>query len=222
VYAVIYGACAVAQLVLAVIGIRLFIRRKSLSAFTLILPSAAVVWDNSIVALGSFIGDGPTLVALSWPRFIGHAVFTPAWIMTGIGFAFRAGAARLGTPAVKAGQWVLYAICLVLGLLRSVIFCKMVPSTEGGLFYYRNAGSFPGPPFGSIIMLFVVLACGVVVWRLTRTPWMLLGSVFMLLVSVIPTQAIGLVVSNSGEVVMAASLVATEFILQKRAGVTPG
>ena len=216
VYTFIYAACALLQATLAVFAIRLFIKRRSISAFMLIVPIAAVVWDNAIVALGATIGDGSLLVALSWPRFIGHALFTPAWIVAGIGFAQRAGAVRLQTQVVNAGQWVLYAACVVLGFLRSVVYLVMVPATEGGLFYYQNAGSFPGPPFGSIIMLFVVLICAVVVWRYTRMPWMFLGALFMLAVSVVPTAIVGFVLSNSGEVVMAASLVVTEYLLQKR------
>ena len=45
---------------------------------------------------------------------------------------------------------------------------------------------------------------------------MLAGAVFMLVAAAIPTDLVGFVVSNSGEVVMAASLVATEAFLQKR------
>ncbi|MCL2481983.1 MAG: hypothetical protein FWF43_00920 [Propionibacteriaceae bacterium] len=217
VYTLIYACCAIAQAVLAIFAIRLFIKERSVSTLALILPTAAVVWDNSIVALGASIGDGPLLVGLSWPRFIGHALFTPAWIITGIGFAQRAGARFLRHRAITVGQWVVYAVCVVLGLLRSVFFLKMDPVSESGLFYYHNAGTFPGPPFGSIIMLFVVLLCGIGVWRLAKTPWMFLGSVYMLVVSVIPTTIAGFVFSNTGEVVMAASLVATGYILHRRA-----
>jgi len=212
----IYAACAVTQAVLAVIAIRLYNKHRSISALTLILPIAAVVWDNTVVALGAAIGDGPLLVALSWPRYIGHALFTPVWIITVIGFAQRAGAVRLRTKAVNIGQWVLYAICVALGFLRSVVFLVMVPATEGGLFYYRNGGSFPGPPLGSVIMLFAALICAVLVLRLTKSPWMLIGSLFMLAVSVVPARIIGFALTNSGEVVMAASFVVTEYLLQKR------
>ncbi|MCL2471185.1 MAG: hypothetical protein FWF25_05515 [Propionibacteriaceae bacterium] len=215
-YTLIYAGCAIAQAVLAVLAIRLFIKERSMTMLALILPTAAVVWDNSMVALGASIGDGPLLVGLSWPRFIGHALFTPAWIITGIGFAQRAGARFLRSQVIDIGQWVLYAVCVVLGLLRSVVFLKMEPVTESGLFYYRNAGTFPGPPFGSIIMLFVVLLCGIAVWRFAKTPWMFLGSVYMLIVSVIPTDIAGFVFSNTGEVVMAASLVVTGYILHRR------
>jgi len=211
-----YALCAVGQAVLAIIAIWLFTRHKSLGAFMLILPCAAVVWDNAMIALGATIGDGPTLVGLSWPRFIGHAVFTPLWIFTGAGLAWRAGVKWLGTRWAFIGQWVLYVVCLVFGWLRSVTFLKMSPVSGNGLFYYANTGSFPGPPIGSVAMLIVVLVCGIAVWRLTKSPWMFLGSFFMLAVSIYRTGAVMELLGNTGEVIMAVSLVVTEYIFQQR------
>jgi len=211
-----YAAYAIIQAVLAVVAIRLYRRRPSLGAFALILPTAAVVWDNAIIALGAWIGDGPLLVALSWPRFIGHALLTPIWIITGVAYARRAGVGWLDRPWVRAGQWVLYAVCVLFGVLRSVVFLRMVPVTDAGALYYANEGTFPGPPIGSIVMLCVVLACAFPVWRLARWPWMLVGSAFMLVAALVRLPALGSLLQNLGEVVMAASLVATEWYLQRR------
>jgi len=214
---------AIAQAALAVVAIRLYRRRPSLSALMLVLPIAGVVWDNAIMALGATIGDGPLLVALSWPRFIGHALLTPTWIVAGIGFATRAkrlerGDGELIRPKLisTVGPWLLYGIAALAGFLRYVVFLEMAPVSAGGMFYYTNKGTFPGPPVGSILMLFVVLICAVLVWRRAHTPWLLLGTLFMLATQVIPRELVGFLVTNSGEVLMAASLVATEAILQRR------
>ncbi len=45
---------------------------------------------------------------------------------------------------------------------------------------------------------------------------MLVGALFMLTAAAVPSELVGFVVSNSGEVVIAASLVATEAFLQRR------
>jgi len=200
---------ALAQASLAVIAIRMFRRRPSLAALFLILPIAGVVWDNAIMALGNVIGDGPTLVALSWLRFIGHALLTPSWIIASVGLARRAGSPFFASRAAAIGQWVIYGLAVLAGVLRYIVFLEIVPVHEGGMLYYTYAGTFPGPPFGSIIMLLVSLICAVAVWRHARSPWMLLGSLFMLATQVIPRELVGFLVTNSGEVVMAASLVAT-------------
>jgi len=207
---------ALAQATLAIIAIRLFRRRPTLSALMLILPVAGVVWDNTIMALGATIGDGPLLVALSWPRFIGHAMLTPAWIVAAIGMVGRTGASWANSRFAAVGQWVLYGFAALAGVLRYVVFLQMSPVWDGGMFYYTNTGTFPGPPVGSITMLLVVLACGFIIWRRTRAPWMLLGALFMLATQVVPREVVGFLVTNSGEVIMAASLVATEAVLQRR------
>jgi hypothetical protein len=101
-----------------------------------------------------------------------------------------------------------------------VVFLVMKPVEEAGLFYYGNAGSFPGPPFGSITMLFVVLVFAVLVWRRIKSPWMFVGALVMLFAfavpQAVPLEGMGHVLENAGEVAMAASLVYTERLLQKR------
>jgi len=211
-----YVLYTVAQATLAAWAVRLYRRAPSVGAFTLFLPIAAVVYDNAMVALGRFIGDGRLLEVLSFPRFLGHALLTPIWIVTAVAFALRAGAfARTGTRLLT-GSWVLYALMVVVGVISSVVLLDYAPVVQGDLFYYTNAGGLPGPPAPSITMVLVVIACAVLLLRRTGWPWMLAGGFFMLLAAGVPTRLVGFVVSNSGEVVLAAALVATEAFLQRR------
>jgi hypothetical protein len=216
VLSVAYVIYALAQAGLAVWAYTLYRRRPSYGALTLLLPIAAVVYDNTMVAAGSFIGDGRLLEVLSFPRFGGHALFTPVWIVTAVAFATRAGAFGGRARAWATGSWVLYALAVVVGLANSVVLLRYELVLQGDLVYYTNAGGLPGPPFPSIVMTLVVIAMGAIVQRRERWPWMLAGALFMLAAAAIPTDLVGFVVSNSGEVVMAASLVATEAFLQKR------
>lgn len=211
-----YAFYALAQSALAAWALRLHRRSPSVGAFTLVLPIAAVVYDNAIVAFGSFIGDGRLLEVLSFPRFLGHALLTPIWIVTAVAFAIRAGAFVTAGERLLRGSWVLYALMVVVGIVNSVVLLEYAPVAQGDLFYYTNAGGLPGPPAPSITMVLVVIACAVLVWRRARWPWMLAGGLFMLLAAGIPTRLVGFVVSNSGEVVLAAALVATEAFLQRR------
>ena len=211
-----YVFYTVAQATLAVWAIRLYRRSPSVGALTLFLPIAAVVYDNAVVALGRFIGDGRLLEVLSFPRFLGHALLTPIWIVTAVAFTIRAGAfARSGTRLL-AGSWVLYALMAVVGVINSVVLLDFAPVVQGDLFYYTNAGGLPTPPAPSITMVLVVIACAVLMLRRMRWPWMLAGGLFMLLAAGVPTRLVGFVVSNSGEVALAAALVATEAFLQRR------
>jgi hypothetical protein len=211
-----YAFFAVAQAALAAWALSLYRRRPSVGALTLLLPIAAVVYDNTAVSLGSLIGHGPLLEALSFPRFLGHAVLTPIWIVTAVAFATRSGGFQGRKRAFARGSWVLYALMVAVGLVNSVLLLSYEPVIQEDLVYYTNGGGLPGPPLPSITMTLVVIALGAVVGRRVRWPWMLGGALFMLVAAAVPSEVAGFVISNSGEVVMAASLVATERFLQRR------
>jgi len=210
-----YIGFALAQLALAVWAFVLYFRRPSLGAFAVALPIALLVWDNAVVAAGATIGDGPLLIALSWPRFIGHAVLTPVWILTGFEYARRAGAPRLQGRGSVIFQWALYLAMVALGVVRSVVLLRFEPVTQGDLFYYTNGGGFPGPPIPALVMVIVVIAAGLVLLRGRGWPWMLVGGVAMFIAAAIPVSVAGFLVSNGGEVALSLALVATEQFLQR-------
>ena len=215
---VVYLAYALAQAALAVVAYRLLRRRPSAGALTLLLPIAAVVYDNAMVAAGSLIGAGRLLEALSFPRFLGHALLTPIWIVTAVAFATRSGGFPGRERLFSRLSWGLYALAAMVGIVHSVVLFSYELVRQGDLVYYTNGGGLPGPPFPSISMVLVVIACGIIVLRRTKWAWMLVGALFMLGAAAAPQEVVGFVVSNSGEVLMAASLVATEAFLQRREG----
>lgn len=211
-----YIGFALAQLALAIWAIVLFSRRRSLGAFTVALPIALLVWDNAVVALGAIIGDGPLLIALSWPRFVGHALLTPIWILTAFEYARRVGAPRLQGRGSFVAEWALYGAMAALGFLKAVILLKFEPVAQGDLFYYTNGGGFPGPPIPALVMVVVVIVAGYVVFRRTGWIWMLVGGVVMFVAAAVPINVAGFIVSNAGEVAISLALVATERFLQQR------
>lgn len=211
-----YIGFALAQLALAVWAVALFVRRRSLGSFTVALPIALLVWDNAVVALGATLGGGPLLVALSWPRFIGHALLTPIWILTAFEYARRVGAPRLQNRGSFVAQWALYLAMAALGLLKSVILLRFEPVVQGDLFYYTNGGGFPGPPVPALVMVVVVIGAGIVLLRRAGWRWMLVGGVVMFVAAAVPISLAGFLVSNGGEVALSLAMVATERFLQRR------
>lgn len=213
-----YLLYAVAQTALAVWAFRIYRKDPSAGTLTLMLPIAAVVYDNVAVAVGSFVGAGPLLEALSFPRFLGHALLTPVWIVTAVAFAIRSGAFAGRERVMSIGSWVLYAAMVLIGLVNSVVLLSFELVRLGDLVYYTNGGGIPGPPAPSIVMTLVVIVCGAIVLKRMRWPWMLAGALFMFVAAAIPRAIAGFVVSNSGEVIMAASLVATAAFLASASG----
>ena len=54
----VYGAFALAHLAIGVWGVRLFLQRRTVAGLTLVLPIFALVYDNTIAAIGTYLGEG--------------------------------------------------------------------------------------------------------------------------------------------------------------------
>jgi len=217
-YTAAYLAYAVAQGALGIWAFTLWRKERTATALALMLPPLTVVYDNLAIALGSYIGPGDLLLGLTIPRFAGHALFTPIWIVAAVGLALRAGAFAGRDRAFTVGSWALYGAMVVVGLVNEVI--SFVPEfvEEGDVVYYTNVGRIFTPPPPSLTMLLVVLVCGaIVLWRTRgRWPWMLLGALPVLASQAVRTDEIAFVLINSSEVIMSLSLVATLVYLRKR------
>lgn len=217
-YTIAYFGYALAQGALAIWAFRLWRAERSAAALTLLLPPATVVYDNLMIALGSYIGPGPLLETLTIPRFLGHSLFTPIWIVTAVALALRAGAFEGKERGFVMGSWALYAVMVLVGLYNEVFSFVGEIVYEGDVVYYTNVGRAITPPPPSLTMLIVVLACGVIVaWRTRgRWPWMLLGALPVLLSQAVRGGDAAFVFINSGEVLMSASLVATLWYFRRR------
>lgn len=211
-----YLGYALAQAALAVWAFRLWRRDREITSLLLAIPIATVWYDNVIVGIGSWIGAGPLLEALTFPRFLGHALFTPSWIVASVALALRAGAFKGRERLATVTAWVLYVAMIVIGFVNEVVCFTGELVREGDVIYYTNVGRLITPPPPSLVMMLVVLVCGLLVWRHARWPWMFLGGLPVLLSRAIPTDSVSFALVNSGEVIASAALVATLAYLQKR------
>lgn len=213
---VAYFVYAAAQAALAVWAFILWRADRSVGALALLMPIATVWYDNVIIAAGSWIGAGPVLEALTVPRFVGHALFTPAWIVAAVALAVRAGAFAGRQRVAALSSYALYGAMVVVGLLNEVVFFKGELVIEGDVTYYTNVGRLFTPPPPSLTMLVVVLICGALVLWHTRWPWMLLGALPVPASQALSGDGAAFLFINSGEVIMSASLVATLAFIRRR------
>lgn len=205
----LYLAFGVIQLALAVAGASFARRSGSKLAWLVVLPVAALVYDNLAVAAGTVIGFSPLLATLTLPRFVGHALLTPAWIVGSLELARLAGVKAAENRLARVGSWALYAAMVALGSWASLVLLDLQPSTRDGLIYYTNGGGLPGPPIPAIVMVLVTLGWGVAIARQAKWPFVAIGAAVMFVAAAMPTSVVGFIPSNTGEVVLSTAMVLT-------------
>jgi hypothetical protein len=223
-YSFAYIGYGILQALLAVWAFVLWRKDRTAGAFMLLLPIATVWYDNLILGLGSAIGAGPALELLTVPRFVGHALFTPSWIIASVMLATRFGAFAGRERIAAIGSWMLYAAMVVVGLFNEIVAFEGELVREADVLYYTNAGRLFTPPPPSLTMLVVVLLVGIYIAVRTRGcwPWMLLGALLVPIGQFLGEEGPMFLIVNLGEVLMSASLVATlAYVMwRERAGVT--
>ena len=219
-YTLSYIGFALAQALIALWGFKYWRDGKKIGVLMILLPIATVWYDNLIIAVGSYIGAGPTLEALTFPRFLGHSLFTPAWIVGGAYLADLAGAFGRARKSFMTGAWILYVIMVIVGLLNEVIFFKGALATEGDVLFYTNIGRLWTPPPPSLTMLLVVLIAGaLVLWKTrARWPWILLSALIVLASQAARGGDAAFFFTNLGEVAMSLALVTSIPWLRKWSG----
>lgn len=224
---------------LVVWGVMLWQRQRSLGTVIVVLTAAGLAYDNLILTLGTSIGVGGTLEALSVPRYLLHALMTPFLVLV----AFEL-AGRVGVPMaqVARNRVILIVIALALvgvGLAQGFIGMHLKPACHDGILRYverltenqlcegvvYEEGVLDArgvPPIASIVTVIIVGVFGVMMGRKAGIWWMLAGASIMFVTAAIPPSRVGLWVGNGGEVVLLASLLFVTAILQQRAGVGTG
>ncbi|MDH3977920.1 MAG: hypothetical protein OEU86_05340 [Gammaproteobacteria bacterium] len=220
---VIFFIYALAHLSTALFALRILRRYSAPGALIIAALSLALIWDNGLVSVGSFIGVGETLKLLSWPRFILHALITPLMVVAIAQVAAAGGIQWLTTGAGKTITWLMTAALVGYGIYELWIM-ELQPACYAGTVRYTTSASaiqycfegqetLPGvgPPIASILAVFLIMGFGGVLWKRHGWPWFSLGGLQMLLAAGVPFSLLGLVPANGGEVLLQFAFVATAY-----------
>lgn len=212
-YTALFLVQAFLQLLLLGWLVRIWKRTGLAIALALFVPQFGLVYDNAIVGLGSFIGIGDTLKAISWPRFWIHWLFG-TWLIILCGSVLRLAGFEWARP-----KWVMASFCILTAILMVYDLPhfwtdQLYPVCELGLERYSTSVSpdkfcFPdqvatprgSPPIPSLITCFVVIATGAVLWLKRGFPWMALGGTLMFVSALPPFMRLKL--DNFGEILIA-------------------
>lgn len=166
--------------------------------------AAALAYDNAVIGLGRWIGEGDLLATLNAPRFMAHAVLTPlllTWALAVLRTAGGRWAARRGVTVVL---WTIVLTLIVYSASFDVFGLSLVPERWADTVRYTNAAAPPGPPLAALITVLGVLVAGWHLWRRARSRGLLTGAILMTAVSGLAAYAP--ILGNLGEVALIAGI----------------
>jgi len=161
---------------------------------TLALFSAAFFWDNFILSTGSFFFRSITrpnnkfkfkvLEALSYPRFIAHALLTPFLLKSSAELGKMAGIPFFNRPVAQVGAMVIASTIAVLSTINVVkggitIDTNPRKCIKGEMTFFKHGENSFFHVLPSLLVTFVNLFIGLSVKSAGKTAmgnWMLIGS----------------------------------------------
>lgn len=214
---IIFLGFAAAYLILLVWGGGLAARKRHwwTPATIPLLVVAALVYDNLIIGIGTWVGEGPVLEGLNLARFWIHATVTPLLVAWALHALRRAGFAW------AQARWFQFAsISAAVGLMVLEYFVELrglaiVPEEEYGALSYSSADPSSGPPIMVLIVAAFLLAVGALLWWRQRWPWLSIGSVIMTIGSAVDLPVASGAITNAFELVLLISILATKAFQDK-------
>ncbi|MDO5501664.1 MAG: phospholipid phosphatase [Actinomycetia bacterium] len=220
---ILFLGFALAYLLLLVWGLALARRHGWWTPANLpLLVLAALVFDNAVIGLGRFIGDGPVLEALNLSRFWVHALVTPVLVAWALHTLRRAGFAW------AQHRWFQIAsigAALALTVLEYVVELRdlsIVPREEYGTLSYTSAEPPEGPPIMVLIVALVLIVAGALLWWKQKWPWLLAGALLMTVGSAIEVPIDSGAATNAFELVLLISIMATKAFQDRAADAQRG
>ncbi|UOQ49690.1 hypothetical protein MUN88_06315 [Gracilibacillus caseinilyticus] len=179
----------------------------------LFLVMVGLVFDNAVIALGKFIGEGPILENLNLLRYWSHALFTPTLVLYCFGILQIKG--RLRTILFVA--FLAVTICLILFEIRfEVLHLSLQPQWEYGVLRYAPIEDSNGPPLMILIVTMVLLITGLVIWMRRHWPWMFAGVLLMAMGSIVKIPINSSAITNGFELILIITLFLTKTTLENK------
>lgn len=172
----IYGFFSIAYIVVLVWGI---VKHEKTASAILFVVIIALIYDNTVLAVGHLIGEGETLKALNYGRFLLHAVFTPLLILFSL-FVLKEANIRF---AHKAWVMGIFGILTVVAMIAEYFFqlkhLTLKLEKAYGVVSYTSAESASGPPIMILLVVAAILFAGIILAWKRKWWWMLIGTLVM-------------------------------------------
>ncbi|MEO1288308.1 MAG: hypothetical protein AAFV93_11110 [Chloroflexota bacterium] len=208
-YFMLAGIHAIAFISIA----RLYLSERISYTLIATLTVLGLFYDNLIIGLGSFIGEGSLLKLLNSGRFYIHALVTPLLIIFAYGVLQQLLDKNKYDKIWHSAFCVLAVVMVVLGSISDIFNLTLIAKFEAGTLRYINDATH-GPPIPAIITIVVMIIVGFVIWRYVGWSWLALGSIVMFVAAAVGASSN--LIANIGEVVFVLAIVATDYRIHRQ------
>lgn len=202
----IFGFFALAYMGILMWGLKKHQKTASAILFFVVI---ALIYDNTILALGHLIGEGSLLEMLSYGRFWLHALFTPTLILFSL-FVMREAGIRFAQK-----PWALYTFGGLTAIAMLVeYFVELHGLTLGaresyGIVSYSSTHASSGPPPMILLVLVGLFTAAVALAKEVKWWWMLIGTIVMTIGSAVPIDVGSDAITNAFELFLITTLMWT-------------
>lgn len=157
-------------------------------ALAMLLPLLAwFIFDPLVLALGNLLGEGSTLQALSYLRYLLRALAIPLLLIVAFDQAKRAQVRWTNDPLLMLLLGLVIVGLIVLGLFKEFIGVSLAITEIEGIKQYKEEESL-GMPLAALATMGLIALLGVGVLVKMRSPWLLLGGLLATAGVLIPTS----------------------------------
>lgn len=203
----IYFLYAVIHLGLVIWGFKQFQQNRKRGIIWLLMPLIGLVYDNSVIGAGQFIGVGSLLESLNYPRFVLHAMGVPFWIVGSFALVQWAEIGWAKTQGATIVVWLITIGLIILGTFE-LSHLHLGPLEEAGVIRYTNLES--SAPIPAISTILLVILFGIILWVKRKWPWLaIIGILTFIGNGVAVFIPFGFALGNAVEILMGFGLLLT-------------
>lgn len=173
-----------------------------------LLVLLGLIYDNFIIAIGRFIGEGELLENLSLARYWLHALFTPTLLLIAWSIYHRS-----QLPLSNKKIWKNTATLATLGLIlydfvRSVLGLELEANWRNDILTYENTNQ-SGSPLMVISVTLTLAAVGFLLMTKRKSPWLFIGTMLVCFGSICARWIKTFPIMNTAELLLMISIMVT-------------
>ena len=203
---------AIIELILLLFAYPFFRLSNNWAMIVLPIVLVSTIYDNLILWLGNWIGEGQLLENLSQVRFLLHYLAVPLLIVVAIELAYRS-EAKWANKFSRISSWLLAFGLAGYDIFNNFIGLQLKPELFDNVLLYVSVSSQLSVI--TIIINIFVLLVGIGIWvRTKKWQWLFVGASIGMVGNAFPVSQAGTLPGSATEMILSLSLLLTQYHLE--------